>query len=75
MDPERRKFLVKSARAGILLLLGTFISRLIAGKKIALPGNEDCINNSICARCRINPDCILPQAQSYRDVKSPGVSA
>lgn len=64
---SRRDFLKKSARGGILLLLGALIGGLAAKKKINLPGDKDCINNSICVRCRINNNCGLPQALSYRD--------
>ncbi len=68
-NPGRREFLAKSARTGILLFLGILIGKLSAGKKISLSGNDCCINNSICARCRISNNCILPQAQSYREAK------
>lgn len=68
-NPGRREFLVKSARTGILLFLGILIAKLSAGRKISLPGNKSCINDSICARCRISNNCILPQAQSYREAK------
>ena len=71
-NPDRRTFLAGSARAGILLLLGAFIGKLLFRKKIILPGDQRCINLSICSRCRIKTDCILPQAQSYRDVTGRG---
>ena len=71
-NPDRRKFLVKAARTGILLLLGTFIGKLVTGKKIALPGDQRCISSGICSRCRLNKSCMLPQAMSYRNITGRG---
>ena len=70
VDQERRSFLGKIARIFVLVLLGSFIGMLAINKRISPSKQGSCINNSICARCRLKSKCILPQAQSFRSVNN-----
>ena len=70
VDLERRSFLEKLVRIFVLVLLGSFIGKLVINKRISPSKHSSCINNSICARCRLKSNCMQPQAQSFRSVNN-----
>jgi hypothetical protein len=62
---SRREFLRSAGRLGVLGGLALLGARLLRGKP--RPGDQACVNDSICRGCPTLVSCGLPQALSAKE--------